>query len=539
VVPEGFCAFVMFEAVRDGDDRIVDFRYAEANSHAVAMVGRRSRDELIGKNLTEVVPGPDGRGTVERYARVMRTNAATEEEVQVDVPGASRPWIGMNIVPLERGVAVMWLDISQRRTDEDDRKDLLAFLDSIIENVPATIFVKNAKSLRFERLNIQGERLFGTPQESAVGKSNLEAFPKDQAEAFERSDREVLATGKPFSVEQKLRTSDGERWFQTRKIPLYDSLGVPKHLLGISIDITEIKRAEESLKGFEILFRHSPLGILIGSSDGVVVDANAAATDLLGFAREELIGQSSSTLQLLQGNEQARIFDSLRTRGFVRALVLKITVKSGAKRDVMISVDRLELERETRYIATLLDVTALKRAEESLRQASLVDDLTGLHNRRGFFALGEQQVKLARRQSQPNLALLFADLDGLKEVNDVLGHHAGDELIRQAAKVLRQTFRESDIIARLGGDEFVVLAAFDPSRTGEMVARLRAKLDTLNMDRPNEPALAMSVGVSSFQPGNTLEEVLADADRKMYADKAQRRARAQEGKPASDRPGSR
>ena len=114
-----------------------------------------------------------------------------------------------------------------------------------------------------------------------------------------------------------------------------------------------------------------------------------------------------------------------------------------------------------------------------------------------------------------------------------------DELIRQAAKVLRQTFRESDIIARLGGDEFVVLAAFDPSRTGEMVARLRAKLDTLNMDRPNEPALAMSVGVSSFQPGNTLEEVLADADRKMYADKAQRRARAQEGKPASDRSGSR
>ena len=523
---KGCCAFVMFEAVRDGDDRIVDFRYAEANPDAVAMVGRCSRHEVIGKKLSEIVPGPEARVAVEKYVRVMQTHCATEEEVQLDAPGSSRPWIGMSIVPLERGVAVMWLDISQRRADEDERKDLLAFLDSIIENVPATIFVKDAKSLRFERLNRQGERLFGTAHESAVGKSNLEAFPKDEAETFERSDREVLATGKTFSVEQKLRTSDGERWFHSKKIPLYDSLGVAEHLLGISVDITEIKRAEESLKGFEILFRHSPLGILISSSDGVIVDANAAATHLLGFAREELIGQLSSALQMLQANERARIFDSVRTQGFVRDLVLKIAAKSGAKRDVMVSVDRLELERETRYITTFLDVTALKRAEESLRQASLVDELTGLHNRRGFFALAEQQVKLARRQPRPNLALLFADLDGLKEVNDALGHHVGDELIRLAAKGLRQTFRESDIMARLGGDEFVVLAAFDPTRTSEMVARLQAKLRALNMDRPNEPALAMSVGVSSFQPGDTLEEVLAEADRKMYADKAERRAHA-------------
>jgi diguanylate cyclase (GGDEF)-like protein len=146
----------------------------------------------------------------------------------------------------------------------------------------------------------------------------------------------------------------------------------------------------------------------------------------------------------------------------------------------------------------------------------LIDELTGVHNRRGFFMLGEQQVKVSRRAGGPDLVLLFIDLDGLKKVNDTLGHPAGDKLIRDAANFLRATFRESDIVARLGGDEFVVLAVSEESHANDIVERLYERLRICNANRLNQPTLAMSMGVSSFRRGSTLETVLAEADRKMY-----------------------
>ncbi len=96
------------------------------------------------------------------------------------------------------------------------------------------------------------------------------------------------------------------------------------------------------------------------------------------------------------------------------------------------------------------------KAETEVRQLSLTDELTGLYNRRGFFLLGNQQFKTAQR-TQMFCCLLFADLDGLKQINDSLGHEIGDKFLIDTAQLLKQTFRESDIIARLGGDEFVIL----------------------------------------------------------------------------------
>jgi PleD family two-component response regulator len=96
------------------------------------------------------------------------------------------------------------------------------------------------------------------------------------------------------------------------------------------------------------------------------------------------------------------------------------------------------------------------RMQEQIRSLSLVDELTGLYNRRGFLTLASQQLKLAHRLKK-RMLLVFADLDGMKRINDTLGHQEGDKALIEIAKILKETFRESDIIARLGGDEFVVL----------------------------------------------------------------------------------
>jgi two-component system, cell cycle response regulator len=170
---------------------------------------------------------------------------------------------------------------------------------------------------------------------------------------------------------------------------------------------------------------------------------------------------------------------------------------------------------------------ALRRhaLNEQLELRSTTDELTGLHNRRGFMTLAEQQLKVAVRTGRKAL-LVYADLNGMKAVNDTFGHDAGDQLLRDAARMLRLTFRDSDILARLGGDEFVVLAVeTDDSAATAIEDRLQATVRKLNQEANRLHHLSVSLGVCVWDPGlhPTLQQLLADADAKMYGAKLLRR----------------
>ena len=161
------------------------------------------------------------------------------------------------------------------------------------------------------------------------------------------------------------------------------------------------------------------------------------------------------------------------------------------------------------------------QTQEMLRNMSLEDDLTGLHNRRGFMTLAEQQRKLAVRKRH-NLLLVFADLDGLKQINDTLGHAAGNQAIVETANALRETFRESDVVARLGGDEFLVLLVETDSTSFKgLASRLRQKLALLNARPHPQYELSLSLGVAEFDPDSdmTLEQLIDLADMAMYAER--------------------
>lgn len=165
----------------------------------------------------------------------------------------------------------------------------------------------------------------------------------------------------------------------------------------------------------------------------------------------------------------------------------------------------------------------LHMLQEQLRNLALTDDLTGLHNRRGFIALAGQQLKFARRNREHAL-LFFADINGLKQINDRFGHSEGDAAINRMARVLQRTFRESDIIARLGGDEFAVLAnEAGPDSQGDVWRRLK---ENLIVEGTRDPrfTLSASVGLARFDPRSpvTLDELLNSADRAMYEAKSSR-----------------
>ena len=161
------------------------------------------------------------------------------------------------------------------------------------------------------------------------------------------------------------------------------------------------------------------------------------------------------------------------------------------------------------------------RLLEQVRQLAIIDELTGLMNRRGFMMLADHQRNLADRKGT-SLTLLFLDVDRFKLINDQFGHEEGDRALRELAAVLLHTFRRSDVVARLGGDEFVVLMAdvnSDGLRT--VLDRVRKNLAALSQDARFSWRLAVSVGVVQYDAANpaTLEGLLAAADQAMYREK--------------------
>jgi len=156
--------------------------------------------------------------------------------------------------------------------------------------------------------------------------------------------------------------------------------------------------------------------------------------------------------------------------------------------------------------------------QHALLQMILRDDLTGLHNRRGFMALATQHLRCACDMGQP-MAMFFADVDGLKSINDRFGHGEGDRALARAAACIRQTFRKFDLTARLSGDEFVALTVEVPGRsTAAICRRLQSKLAHCS---GAEYKLSLSVGVAHFDPASpvTLQELMRQADAALYRHK--------------------
>jgi len=156
-----------------------------------------------------------------------------------------------------------------------------------------------------------------------------------------------------------------------------------------------------------------------------------------------------------------------------------------------------------------------------IQNLAIIDDMTGLYNRRGFFTLAEQQIKLAGRLNH-SILLVFIDLDKLKHINDEFGHQQGDLALIDVARLLKQSFRNSDIVARIGGDEFVVLAiSANGGDATVLINRLRKKMAELNNSGANPYHISLSIGTSAWLPGGpiNLDDLLARADAQMYQNK--------------------
>lgn len=178
-------------------------------------------------------------------------------------------------------------------------------------------------------------------------------------------------------------------------------------------------------------------------------------------------------------------------------------------------VDGMGIQRSIRY------AIERHRMRRELRDMSLRDELTGLYNRRGFLELAQHQLKVAGR-FEKGLFILFADLDNMKQINDSFGHAEGDCALVETARILTDTFRDSDIIGRIGGDEFAVLAVETAHAGADILkARVELKIEECRVRPGNKFHLSISVGIAHYDPETpaSVDELLERADALMYEEK--------------------
>jgi diguanylate cyclase (GGDEF)-like protein len=401
-------------------------------------------------------------------------------------------------------------------------------------NPQGIIFLSGRKEMLFKSLwpvSRETERAFLASKQ--FGEKPFEAvFSQEIA-----NDTEVKLNGKHYRIARQV--IDPEGWSivlmdPTERIFLYRSTGVILTLLICTFIIIPLivhyrtARSAELLRDSEIRFRElfstMNSGVVIYSAkdqgkDFIITDINPAGERISQVKKQDIVGKT--VMDVFPGVMEIGLFEALQD-----------SWKTGAHKYHPVSLyrdNRLSHWVENNIykltsgeiVAIYDDVTERKRMEDEIRALSITDQLTGLFNRRGFQTLAEQQLKIADR-TKKELLLFYIDLDGMKWINDNLGHKEGDNALVEVGVILRETFRLSDIIARMGGDEFAVLAIDMTEENADIqMDRLQDQIDRHNGRENQRYRLSISVGCSCYDPAKpcSIDELMASADERMYSEK--------------------
>jgi diguanylate cyclase (GGDEF)-like protein/PAS domain S-box-containing protein len=344
----------------------------------------------------------------------------------------------------------------------------------------------------------------------------------------------VYKTGSPVEgFDQEITRKDGSKRLIEVSISLRkDSTGRPIGFKGIARDMSERKKTEKALMESEIkyrtLFNAAQVAIfLVGGNR--FVDCNSHTLKMFGCSREQIIGKGpfefSPPYQPDGRESREKSLEKIRVSllGEPQVFEWKHCRLDGTPFDTEVTLNRTEIGGNFYLQAIVADISDRKQAEEALKALSLVDALTGLYNRRGFLTLAEQELKVAQRMER-GILLLFVDVDDLKAINDTYGHLEGDRALIKIAQILKENFRDPDIIARIGGDEFVILAIEGTTEAGPelLKERLSENLERYNQEESGRKyKLSLSMGAVGYDPENpvSIDTLLTQADKKMYEEK--------------------
>jgi len=269
-------------------------------------------------------------------------------------------------------------------------------------------------------------------------------------------------------------------------------------------------------------------GIFIIDPDtGTILDANRAAYQRLGYAREDLVGSHLSTITV--NTDKNMSLGQIAKKGVSANGVIYEEYhqhRNGRRIPMEINSRLIELDSRSYVVAIARDITDRKQLEEELRQLTTEDSLTRVFNRRFFDESLEQEWRRMMRMQRP-ISMLMIDVDHFKHYNDTYGHIAGDVCLRQiAGELMRQMRRAGDIVARYGGEEFaVILPETDDATARALAETLRQSVEALSLEHigvPDESVVTLSIGVATLVPtaSQSAIRLVSLADKALYRAKA-------------------
>ena len=449
----------------------LDGRILSANVAACQLFGY-TQAELLARNIGDLLDSNDtdlvaalarraaaGEGTFElRFARRNGERFEARVAARVFTDGGGRPVTSLNVH-----------DISDSKNAEALLRESEQRFRMLYDHAPIGIGHIDLDG-KWIYVNRAFAAIAGYTPEELVGRDNLELAPPDERERSRQFTEQLLSGAIEIQRDRRLLRKDGStRWIRLTAKMFRDDAGKPLYGIVLFFDITDAMRAEEALRRseerFRTTFEHAPLGIAECAPDGRFVAANTTLLAMLGYTMDELETLSNQDITHPADQETAihNFHKLLAGQQAVTVAEQRYLRKDRSQFWVNVTCSLRSSGDGPRLLEIVEDVTGRKKAEEALRGAveysyhlASHDTLTGLANRASFNERLKDALKYAQRDGHL-VAVHMLDLDRFKSINDTLGHHAGDLLLKEVARRLLAHIRETDLAARLGGDEFVIV----------------------------------------------------------------------------------
>jgi diguanylate cyclase (GGDEF)-like protein/PAS domain S-box-containing protein len=390
----------------------------------------------------------------------------------------------------------------------------------------------DVKTRMLSRIGIQRLAGASAPSDIALAEWREQTIHPADVERLRRLvERHVDGENETFESEHRIRGSNGDwLWVRARgRVVERDASGKPSRIAGTTRDIQEQRRAERETRVAYEVFRSMSEAVSVIDLDFNFVAVNPAFSKMTGYSEADVIGRPS---QILDSSQHSAEFYQ-RARGILQRSGHWSGEMWQCRKDGGEFLCWIELSEvsdgngvRTHFVAVVNDVTQKKRAEQELRYLANYDTLTGLPNRTLLSERLSRAIIRARRQ-ESRVAVLFIDLDHFKDINDSLGHAAGDRLLKAAAARLQAAIGPTDTVARLGGDEFTIIVEDldSPEAAGRLAAELLAAFGMpLDVDERHQVSITPSIGVSLY-PDHAMvpTDLLKFADTAMYQAKSEGR----------------
>jgi diguanylate cyclase (GGDEF)-like protein/PAS domain S-box-containing protein len=493
------------------------------------------KNEIIGRSIIPLLPEEERESLKNFFTSMTKENPAEKIEnyIVLQATGEIRwqSWTHRAIFDTDgRVIEIQGVgrDITEQKEmeevlQESERKYRLLF-----ENMTTgfalhkMIYDEDGKpaDYRYLEINPAFEKLTGVPESALIGKTVKEVLPKTEQYWIDIFGK-VAQTGVPIAYQNY--SGELGRCYDTWAFsPMKDQVAV------IFSDITDRKRMGDKLKESEEKYRSfvetTDDSIYLVDRDCRYLFVNKKHQVRLGISNDTYIGRTYGEYHT---SEESQWFSEKINKVFETGEAYQYEHMSNRDNNYFLQTLSPVISGNGEIIAVSViskNITEFKCLQDKLRVLSITDDLTGLYNRRGFFPLAEHQLRIAAR-IRKGLFLFYADVDNLKEVNDKFGHLEGDQLIIKTAEVLKDNFRNSDIIARIGGDEFVIFPVEEGEGSPDIILdRLQNKINRINEETKNQYNLSLSIGKAYYDPLKpcSIEELLHQADMSMYQQKTKK-----------------